>query len=559
MAIILSILLTLFLSTYVKNQSLEIHNLNKNLIAIIETRNCKIKTGNTKIIHPINLTKIEDSIIELKETIENKVNKNSALAKILNQETRKMNNNFDQLKPKRAKRAFDEIGKLWKFIAGSPDADDLKLINQTFNNLIDESNKQIRINKKMEIEIDHILKVTKNNSKNNNKTILGEIDLIILIFNIQLINKELEEILDSIVKTKIKLVENRFLTNKEINMIENMLTEQGMEFGIPEEALQWVQPKIAINKDQLIYIIDVPRLQQGNAKIIKIQPLNINGEKIQTNLEHIVIDGSKVYSTTKPNEAIQEISFLKDLSKENCIRPIIQGLKGKCNFIKARREPKSSRMSSNVILLNNAAANLSNTCGPQNRTLNGNFLIRFQNCSIWVDDEKFESSEATKEENLFFGALQNLDIKRTLIDSNLDVSDLHEMHLETRHELHHIALKQYTQEVSIWTLGGISMTSILFVSLAVALMIIKKRMNITIQNSSQHNTPVTTDPKDYNSLESQKSKTCEDTLFRPPEELHAIKPVHIPKLNITNHTNLDANSALRNLITTSTSTSTSAT
>jgi hypothetical protein len=44
-----------------------------------------------------------------------------------------------------------------------------------------------------------------------------------------------------------------------------MLEEQGIELKIPEDALVWVQPAIAINKDLLLYIINVPKLQKDSA------------------------------------------------------------------------------------------------------------------------------------------------------------------------------------------------------------------------------------------------------------------------------------------------------
>jgi hypothetical protein len=62
----LEILIILFHFTkLLLGQNLEIHNLNKNLIATIETSKCKIKIGDIKIIHPINLTRIESTIEQL--------------------------------------------------------------------------------------------------------------------------------------------------------------------------------------------------------------------------------------------------------------------------------------------------------------------------------------------------------------------------------------------------------------------------------------------------------------------------------------------------------------
>jgi hypothetical protein len=52
----------------------------------------------------------------------------NTLKKLLNHEVGKLHNNFYQLNPNRFRR-WDSIGKIWKFIAGTSDAEDLKLIN----------------------------------------------------------------------------------------------------------------------------------------------------------------------------------------------------------------------------------------------------------------------------------------------------------------------------------------------------------------------------------------------------------------------------------------------
>jgi Gypsy protein len=523
----------IFLCFFIKihGQELKIHNLGKDLIAMIETKSCKIKIGVTKILHPINLTRIESTIDELLNTIDKKLNNNSALIRLLNHEAMKLENNLSQLKPKRNKR-WDSIGKIWKILAGSPDADDLKVINLTMNNLIDENNKQVKINKKIESEIDQILKITKRISINNNKIILEDIELITLIFNTQMINKELEQILDSIAKTKIKLVENRFLSKKEILEIGLMLEEQGIKLGIPEDALEWIQPSIATSKDTLLYIINVPKLQKDSAKVIKIRPLIVDGKKIKTDLTNVIISGSSLYTTEEPNSFIQEPKFLRNLADENCIRPIIQGLPGSCNFTKAGKGSKVIRMSDNIILLNNGVAKLSNTCGPQNRTLQGNFLIKFRNCTIWLNEEKFEFSETTENENLFFGATQDLDIEKTLVEEKLDLDDIQNLHAETRKALHHVVLKQYQQDLGIWTLGGISTTTIVFIGIIIAMIMTRRRTVIGIYGSGSATTS-----KDGLS---QQDKTCEDTLSHPPEELCATILSTLSNISI----NPDASSAL---------------
>ena len=49
---------------------------------------------------------------------------------------------------RRTKR-WDSLGSAWKFVAGSPDANDLRIINSTINGLIQNNNAQVKINREL--------------------------------------------------------------------------------------------------------------------------------------------------------------------------------------------------------------------------------------------------------------------------------------------------------------------------------------------------------------------------------------------------------------------------
>lgn len=127
--------------TQILSQHLEIDDLHQNPILLLKEQNCYIQTGIIKIVHPINLTSLEENV-SLFINISRKIDKTFPLASLI------VRNNLYKLKPmKRARqKRWDIIGKGWKWLAGNPDADDLRIINSTFNSLIDQSNEQIKIN-----------------------------------------------------------------------------------------------------------------------------------------------------------------------------------------------------------------------------------------------------------------------------------------------------------------------------------------------------------------------------------------------------------------------------
>ena len=75
---------------------------------------------------------------------------NNPLTQIIRYKIQKMYNSLFSIEPRNHRsRRWDALGTAWKFIAGTPDAQDLQIINTTLNNLIDQNNKQFEINDKI--------------------------------------------------------------------------------------------------------------------------------------------------------------------------------------------------------------------------------------------------------------------------------------------------------------------------------------------------------------------------------------------------------------------------
>lgn len=80
-------------------------------------------------------------------------------------------------------------------------------------------------------------------------------------------------------------------------------------------------------------------------------------------------------------------------------------------------------------------------CGITNRNLSGSFLIEFLNCSIILDNTKFENTERFKMEMPLIIPLNGLEIKQQIIENPIeDLHILNRNHLETlstNHTIHH--------------------------------------------------------------------------------------------------------------------------
>ena len=186
----------MIMGTYCQN--LGITHLNNDPILILKTTKCKIQTGTTRIIHPINLTDIEITRETVSELACKKIT--NPLTKIVRQKLQELNTNIHQIKPTSRGKRWDKLGTAWKWIAGNPDAQDLRIINSSMNDLITENNKQYQINNQVNLRLQTLTSTVNKmvETSYSNKVMLNEVETLITILNIDTINKILLDVQDAI-------------------------------------------------------------------------------------------------------------------------------------------------------------------------------------------------------------------------------------------------------------------------------------------------------------------------------------------------------------------------
>ncbi|XP_062550864.1 uncharacterized protein LOC134215752 [Armigeres subalbatus] len=222
-------------------QKLAIRNLQNDPLLLIKESACKIQIGTIKIIHPINLTSIEEAAeILVRSSHQNNVNTNPLIS-TLKYKTKKLYANLYQLKPQghRRSRRWNSIGTVWKWIAGTPDASDLQAINTTMNDLIDQNNQQFRINQNINDRIQQLTHAIKDitTQANLNDLMMNDVEIITSILNVDILNNMLEDIQDAVMLSKMSITSNKILSIREILIIKGLLHDQGVNIDLPDEAL----------------------------------------------------------------------------------------------------------------------------------------------------------------------------------------------------------------------------------------------------------------------------------------------------------------------------------
>lgn len=444
---------------------LHIINISNNPIVQIKMKNCKVQTGSLKIIHPINLAQIEESIEIVTNSFYNKLTPTNKLQEVIKFKIKKLYSTLYGLKPQptRRHRRWDTLGTAWKWIAGTPDAQDLQIINSTINSIIEQNNHQYQINDNINKRITQLTQTINEIAKslNDNKANLDVLDSITTMLNIDVINELLDNIQEAIILTKISIANNKILSTREINVIKSTLQDQGVKINFPDEALQFVTPKIAVKDGDLLYILQIPQLENSTSTIIRIFPLIVNNQIIKSFPQYIVRRDTKLFTTDKPGDFVQKSSNLQEF-EDDCIQPIILGKQSRCSSI-SRNETTQQLVNENTIIISNARNHtLKTNCGPDDRFITGNFIITFWNCTINFNSQTFRSSETVFDVDILHGAFHN-----SLIQWNLhkhhDIEEISNTAIGNRQKLDHVYLRQDSLHFKLWTIfGGFSLTTMFY-------------------------------------------------------------------------------------------------
>lgn len=149
------------------------------------------------------------------------------------------------------------------------------------NEIIDQNNYQYRINESINKRVAQLTGTINKmaNVINNNKANVEVLDAIMV--NVDVINELLDNIQEAVTLSKISVTLNKMLSTREVNVIKSTLHEQGIEVNFPDEALQFVTPKIAVKQGDLLYILHAPHLENSTSTVIRIFPLIVDNQIIK--------------------------------------------------------------------------------------------------------------------------------------------------------------------------------------------------------------------------------------------------------------------------------------
>ncbi|XP_062539185.1 uncharacterized protein LOC134207488, partial [Armigeres subalbatus] len=349
-----------------------IHDIKQNPIVILPMGKAKICYSYLRIIHPIEMNPIENVINVLYLKAQEKIANDRLLNPIIKTKIEKLSQSFKKINisDKRVKR-WDSLGRGWKYISGSPDAEDLRLINATINSIVDQENNQIRINSGLDIRIRNLTYSINSiiSSYNNLSSEFNEgFSSINLLLNIDELIQQIETIGDAITLARLNIPSSRLISLAELTVAQRFLKDQGLDVATAESVLEIAEAYVITTKDSIKYILRIPKVTNEAYTLYQIEPVISNGTRVHLKAS-FYLNGttpfcSKSVCDQHAEQFICQSSELETPSK--CMQKLISGSSAHCPIEKIYGRNIVKRINEATIIIQDANITIQSNCSMHN-------------------------------------------------------------------------------------------------------------------------------------------------------------------------------------------------
>lgn len=359
----------------------------------------KIKNGNFKLIHDIDLSQYAESLLEIEDTIKTNINTNNSLLIYLQHEVSQTKDLLHNLRP-RTKRSIDILGTAWKWLAGTPDHDDFMTLHAKTNNVLKNNNQQVIINNVFQDKINNVTRIM-NHIKNfveTNEKYKDEL-VLSLQYKLKLIKEELTNINYAVHWAKNGIINTLLISHKENELVTNIFDNEKFPYNSPEEAFDFATVKVATNSRFFIYIVNIPRTTKELYFKYLLKPIKKQNKIIEIPLNIITNEPfTEIYEILNQNcQQINELAICNrnkvNRINNTCVNNILRSVDSECNIVNGQHIPMVEEIDAGILLLNDFTGIIYKD--EISQRLNGTFLIKFSNCTISVNDQKYTSMEKT--------------------------------------------------------------------------------------------------------------------------------------------------------------------
>lgn len=326
---------------------------------------------------------------------------NDSIFKTILRNFKELDVKFKSLVPKnRNKRGLvDLLGKTLKVIAGTMDSEDekeifnaLQNLNEDTTHLIEENNKQVRINRELQEQIENLNK----NIVNQQKYISNYIENMVLdtqirdnfqyikvIFQIHVDINSLLHFIDTL--------EDVILTSRLGILTRNILTERETELVTSTDEFRHIRIVSFAYEDDIVLTLLIPRFGKESFEKYILEPfLNKRNESLLFSVHEVLLDSKRnVYQSIVRDNKIKNLISIED----KCILDIFStSIVNSCLKVKKVPQEEIKEIGFGLLVAKNVKTKeIKHNCNEAVVYLSGNKIIKFENCSININNQIFSN------------------------------------------------------------------------------------------------------------------------------------------------------------------------
>lgn len=412
---------------------------------------------------------MEDAIERVRAVANDRALNDEILGPLIKLKISKLIETHSKLKPVTSKRTkrWETLGSAWKYISGSPDAEDLRIINTTTNSLIDQNNEQIRINWQFEDRIRNMSASLSKFISSVTSEVVNRMNTINLLFNIDELTKHLDTIEEAISLARANIPSSRLITAQELQLARNLITDNLLGLDSPNDILDIASAYVLHNAQQIIYVLKIPKIKAINYELYYIEPIINNSSKILVQSNYF-LKGIKSYSVQSPCPKLKNLYICPTHQlklADQCITKLISGNSAHCSMEKVYKQNPIKRIDEVNILINDGNITISSDCLEEPKVLVGSFLIQISNCSIYMDQEEYVNKDTVIPIKSFLPTT-GLQVNTTKTIDRMPLEFLQNFHMEHRENLRKLNLTTENIQgrldiLKLISFGSISATTIM--------------------------------------------------------------------------------------------------
>ena len=415
------------------NLSMKITKLENKPLALFDVGVMKVKIGTLKVIHTIDISQISHSLQEIINKTKYRINNT-----LIEEEIREISNLISRIRPYTFTRyrRWDLIGKAYKWLAGIPDADDLRFIQGTLKDLSNSNNLQIKVNQEITDKVNEIVKAINKTPLTSNSELATNLDLIHLTTQLKQLKDSIEAIQEAVALAKRQIVSHKLLTADEIHLLANTLMKTGVHLHIPEQVLNFVTPTVVIERNILNYILSVPKIKTTTYRVYRVETISLHNEILDLPSSTFATKFPEIYAIHNNCKKFFDFHLcnrneIQPIPKDECIWRLFFNGKATCTFKKSEtKEENLVEISPSIILLREQQRTL---IQDNNISWNvtGTLVIEYQNETIKINGKEFTNRILhTSHHKSIFKPLWQPVIESNKIET-LNISEIKQINLES--------------------------------------------------------------------------------------------------------------------------------